>query len=463
MATPQGDFSEGKVSSAILRIGLPMMAAEFVNVLYNLVDRMYIGHLAETGTAALTGIGICFPLISLISAFASLCGTGGAPLLSIARGKGNDEQAGRIQATSFTMLILIGLGLTLLLFPFAPALLRLLGGDDETLPFAVSYFRIYVLGSVPVLITLGMNPFINAQGFARVGMMTVIISAVINIVLDPIMIYVFGLGVTGAALATVIAQVAGALWVFLFLRGKRPPLRITRLLIDRPALKDIVRLGVTGFTFRMTNSVTQAIVNVTLKAWGGALSTLYVGAMSLINSIREFTSLPASGITNGAQPVMGFNYGAKKYSRVSDAIRFTFVCSLAVNLIIWGGMMLVPGLMLRIFTDDEQLITLASHCARIYFGVFPFMALQMTGQNTFVALNYPRYALFFSLLRKVVLIAPLTILLPNLGLGADGVFWAEFCSQLFGATACFLTMRHVIWRKMKDPPDDTTPIQPQKG
>ena len=444
-----------------------MMAAEFVNVLYNLVDRMYIGHLAETGTAALTGIGICFPLITLISAFASLCGTGGAPLLSIARGQGDGERAGRIQATSFTMLILIGLVLTLVLFPFAPALLRLLGGDDETLPFAVSYFRVYVLGSIPVLVTLGMNPFINAQGFSRVGMMTVIISAVINIVLDPIMIYVFDLGVTGAALATVIAQAAGAFWVFLFLRGKRPPLRITRLLIDREALKDIVRLGVTGFTFRMTNSVTQAIVNVTLKAWGGALSTLYVGAMSLITSIREFTSLPTSGITNGAQPVMGFNYGAKKYARVSDAIRFTFVCSLVVNLIIWGGVMLVPGLLLRIFTDDEQLITLASHCARIYFGVFPFMALQMTGQNTFVALNYPRYALFFSLLRKVVLIAPLTLLLPNLGFGVDGVFWAEFFSQLFGASACFLTMRHVIWRKMKESPDGSAemplPNQPQKG
>lgn len=444
-----------------------MMAAEFVNVLYNLVDRMYIGHLAETGTAALTGIGICFPLITLISAFASLCGTGGAPLLSIARGQGDDERAGRIQATSFTMLILIGLVLTLVLFPFAPALLRLLGGDDETLPFAVSYFRVYVLGSIPVLVTLGMNPFINAQGFSRVGMMTVIISAVINIVLDPIMIYVFDLGVTGAALATVIAQAAGAFWVFLFLRGKRPPLRITRLLIDREALKDIVRLGVTGFTFRMTNSVTQAIVNVTLKAWGGALSTLYVGAMSLITSIREFTSLPTSGITNGAQPVMGFNYGAKKYARVSDAIRFTFVCSLVVNLIIWGGVMLAPGLLLRIFTDDEQLIALASHCARIYFGVFPFMALQMTGQNTFVALNYPRYALFFSLLRKVVLIAPLTLLLPNLGFGVDGVFWAEFFSQLFGASACFLTMRHVIWRKMKESPDESAemplPNQPQKG
>ena len=451
MISAAGDFSKGKVSSAILRIGLPMMAAEFVNVLYNLVDRMYIGHLEGTGTVALTGIGISFPLISLISAFSGFCGSGGAPLSSIARGAGETDRARRIQETAFTLMLLTGLFLTLLLFPLAPVLLRLLGGDSETLPYALSYFKIYVLGSVPVLITMGMNSFINAQGFSRIGMLTVIISAVINIILDPIMIYVFNMGVAGAALATVISQLAGAVWVVLFLTGKRPPLRITRLLIDRSALKDILKLGITGFTFRMTNSLTQAIVNIMLKAWGGAMSTLYVGAMSLISSVREFTSLPANGITNGAQPVMGFNYGAKLYHRVSDAIRFSFLCALCVNTVIWGIMMLIPSVMFTLFTNDEQLISIAVHCARIYFGVFPFMALQMAGQYTFVALNYPRYALFFSLLRKVFLVAPLTLLLPGLGLGVDGVFWAEFISQLVGATACFMTMRHVIWRKMKDP------------
>lgn len=455
MASVTGDFSKGKVSSAILRIGLPMMAAEFVNVLYNLVDRMYIGHLEGTGTVALTGIGICFPLISLISAFAGFCGSGGAPLSSIARGAGQDEKAKRIQETAFTLMLLVGLFLTLLLFPLASPLLRLLGGDDETLPYALSYFRIYVLGSVPVLITLGMNSFINAQGFSKTGMLTVVISAVINIILDPVMIYVFNMGVAGAALATVLSQLAGAVWVTLFLTGKRPHLRITKLLIDSSVLKDILKLGITGFTFRMTNSLTQAIVNIMLKAWGGALSTIYVGAMSLISSVREFTSLPANGITNGAQPVMGFNYGAKLYRRVSDAIRFSFLCALCVNAVIWALMMLVPSVMFRVFTDDEQLISIAVHCARIYFGVFPFMAMQMAGQYTFVALNYPKYALFFSLLRKVFLIAPLTLLLPGLGLGVDGVFWAEFISQLVGATACFLTMRHVIWRHLKDSPAES--------
>lgn len=460
MVSATGDFSKGKVSSAILRIGLPMMAAEFVNVLYNLVDRMYIGHLEGTGTVALTGIGICFPLISLISAFSGFCVSGGAPLSSIARGAGQDEKAKRIQETAFTLMLMVGLFLTLLLFPLAPTLLRLLGGDDETLPYALSYFRIYVLGSVPVLITLGMNSFINAQGFAKTGMLTVIISAVINIILDPIMIYVFNMGVAGAALATVISQLAGAVWVILFLTGKRPHLRITRLLIDVSALKDILKLGITGFTFRMTNSLTQAIVNIMLKAWGGALSTIYVGAMSLISSVREFTFLPANGITNGAQPVMGFNYGAKLYRRVSDAIRFSFLCALCVNTVIWALMMLVPSVMFRVFTDDEQLISVAVHCVRIYFGVFPFMAMQMAGQYTFVALNYPKYALFFSLLRKVFLIVPLTLLLPGLGMGVDGVFWAEFISQLVGATACFLTMRHVIWRHLKDSPAEPDPQVP---
>ena len=451
MVSAEGDFSKGKVSSLILRIGLPMMAAEFVNVLYNLVDRMYIGHLEETGTVALTGIGICFPLISLISAFAGFCGSGGAPLLSIARGAGQLDRAKRIQETAFTVMILTGLVLTLLLFPLAPVLLRLLGGDDETIPFALSYFRIYVLGSVPVLVTLGMNSFINAQGFAKTGMMTIVISAIINIILDPVMIYVFDMGVAGAALATVISQLVGSLWILRFLTGSRPPLKITRLLVDRSVLKDILKLGITGFTFRMTNSLTQAIVNIMLKAWGGALSTVYVGAMSLISSVREFTSLPCNGITNGAQPVMGFNYGAKLYKRVSEAIRFSFLCALVVNTVIWALMMLTPSVAFRIFTDDEQLIETAVHCARIYFGVFPFMAMQMAGQYTFVALNYPRYALFFSLLRKVFLIAPLTLLLPGWGLGVDGVFWAEFISQLVGASACFLTMYRVIWSKMRHP------------
>ena len=449
MAKVSGDFSKGKVSGIILKLGLPMMLAEFVHVLYNIVDRMYIGHMADGGTLALTGLGICFPLITLIGAFANLYSTGGATLATIARGAKEDRKAERIMGTSFTMLLLTGLALTVLLYLAAPVLLRLLGGDDETLPAAMGYFRIYVLGTIPVLISLGMNPFINAQGFPKIGMVTVILGAALNIVLDPLLIYTLNMGIRGAALATVLSQTASALWVLAFLRGKKANLRLTTLRPEMTELKGIMKLGATGFTFRVTNSITQAIVNIMLKTWGGALSTIFVGAMSLINSIREIMGLPNSGIVAGAQNVMSYNYGAKLYRRVSSSIRFAFLSGLSVNIVMWLLVMVIPEPMIRIFTSDEQLIATAVVCARIFFGAFPFMAMQQAGQSTFVALNYPRYALFFSLLRKIVLVAPLTLLLPNLGLGVYGVFWAELASQVIGATACFTTMYFVIWRQMK--------------
>ena len=448
MSAATGDYSKGKVSRIILRLGMPMMLAEFVHVLYNIVDRMYIGHMQETGTLSLTGLGICFPLITLIGAFANLFSTGGATLATIARGAKEDRKAERIMGTSFTMLLLTGLFLTVLLFFTAPVTLRWLGGDDETIPAAMGYFRIYVLGTVPVLISLGMNPFISAQGFPKIGMLTIMIGAALNIALDPLLIFTFHMGIRGAALATVISQTASALWVLFFLRGRRAALRLTGLHLDRGELKRIVSLGVTGFTFKVTNSITQAIVNIMLKAWGGALSTVYVGAMSLINSLREIMSLPNSGIVMGGQNVMSYNYGAKLYRRVSQSIRFTFLSGLAINIVMWALIMFIPEPLIRMFTSDEQLIGTGVVCARIYFGAFPFMALQQAGQSTFVALNYPRYALFFSLLRKIVLVAPLTLLLPNIGLGVYGVFWAEFASQVIGATACFATMSMVIWRNL---------------
>ncbi len=447
----KGDFSKGRVSSLILKLGLPIMLAELVHVLYNIVDRMYIGHMEPDGTVALTGLGVCFPLITLIGAFANLCSTGGSTLSTIARGEGDDELAGRILRTAFTFLLIVGGVLTVLLYATAPWTLRLLGGDDTSMPYALRYFRIYVLGTIPVLISLGMNPFINAQGFPKVGMVTVILGAALNIVLDPLFIYVLGMGVHGAALATVISQTASAVWVLRFLCGKRPPVRLRGLLLDLPQLGRVMKLGVTGFTFKMTNSVTQAVVNVMLRAWGGVLSSLYIGAMSLINSIREIISLPVNGSTAAGQSVMSYNYGAKKFGRVSRCIRFVLLAGLTVNTILWAVVMFVPRPLIRIFTDDEDLVKLTVTCARIYFGAFPFMALQVTGQHTFVALNYPKHALCFSLLRKIVLVVPLTLLLPGLGLGVKGVFWAEFCSQVIGATACFTTMSLVIWRRMKDP------------
>ncbi len=449
MTAAKGDFSQGKVSSLSLRLGLPIMLAELVHVLYNLVDRMYIGHLPKPeGTNALVGLGVCFPLITLIGAFANLSSTGGATLCTIARGEGDDERAGRIMQTAFTFLLIVGGILMVLLFVTAPWTLTVLGGNEITLPYALDYFRIYVVGTIPVLISLGMNAFINSQGFPRVGMMTVILGAALNIALDPLFIYAFGMGVRGAALATVLSQTVSALWVLRFLTGKRPPVRLLGLGIDGRELKNVVKLGVTGFMFKVTNSITQAIVNVMLKTWGGAES-LYIGAMGLINSMREIMSLPINGVTQGGQAVMSYNYGAKLYRRVSDGIRFVLLGGLIINTLMWTMAMFFPQPLIRIFTDDEDLVALTIRCARIYFGAFPFMALQVTGQHTFVALNRPKHALFFSTLRKLILVAPLTLLLPSLGLGVEGVFWAEFISQLCGASACFTTMYFVIWRKLR--------------
>lgn len=448
MSAENSDFGKGKVPNIILRLGLPIIAAEFVNVLYNIVDRMYIGHLEGVGTEALTGIGVAFPLITLIGAFANLCGTGGVPLSSIARGKGDNESARKITETAFTMLLIIGVFLTGLMYGAAPRLLAWLGGNESTLSYAVDYFRIYVIGTVPVLIGIGMNPFINSQGFSVVGMMTVIIGAFINIVLDPLFIYTLKLGVKGAAIATVISQTISAIWIVSFLCGKRPVVRIQNLRLDKNVVGEIIKLGITGFTFKVTNSVTQALVNITLKTFGGALSTLYIGSMSVINSLREVTSLPTSGVTTGAQPVMSYNYGARKYKRVSEAIRFMLFSSLIINSIMWLIVMIFPEKCIGLFSPDEELINTAVQCIRIYFGVFPLMALQLTGQNTFVALNKPKFALFFSMFRKFILVAPLTIILPRIGFGANGVFWAEFISQFVGANACFITMYFTVWRKL---------------
>ncbi len=443
-----GDFSQGSIAATVLRMAAPITVAEIVHVLYNLVDRMFIARIPEIGTAALSGIGIAFPLITLISGFANLCGTGGNPLCSIARGEGDNKRARRIMETSFSMLLLIGVALMIILRLLAEPILSAMGGDEETLPYALEYINIYLLGTVFTTISLGMNPFINGMGFAKVGMGTVLIGAVLNIVLDPIFIFVFDMGVKGAAIATVISQFVSAAWVLIFLTGKRTLLKIEKLRIDPDLARRILNLGATGFMFKFSNSVAQAVVNLTLKQFAGALSTLYIAAMSIINSIREVVSQPLSGITVASVPVMSYNYGAAKHSRVKETIRFMTKFALAYNVAAWLLLMTAPGILIAIFTGDSQLTELTIKCLRIYYASYFFMSFQLAGQNTFVALNCPKYALFFSILRKLILIVPLTLLLPRIGMGVNGVFWAEVISQIVGATACFATMYFTIYKKL---------------
>lgn len=429
----------------ILQMALPMTVAQLINILYNIVDRMYLGRLP--GHLSLTGLGLCLPIISILMGFANLCGMGGAPLCSIHRGKGENEEAERILGNSFALLLLFGAGLTALGLAFRRPILYLFGASDLTFPYANDYLTIYLLGTLFVMIGLGMNPFINAQGFSRMGMMTVALGAVVNIVLDPIFIFALDMGVRGAALATVLAQGCSALWVLKFLTGRRALLRLrwNTLRLQAARVRRILALGASGFAMSMTNSLVQVLCNASLQHYGG---DLYVGVMTVINSIREVVSMPVQGITNGCQPVLGYNYGAGEYERVRRGIRFTTVLTVGYSVAAWALVMAVPELLIRIFNDEPELIAAGIPAFRLYFAAFFCMSFQFIGQSVFVGLGRSKSAVFFSLLRKAFIVAPLTLLLPGLGMGVDGVFAAEPVSNVLGGLACLLTMYVTVYRRL---------------
>ena len=441
----QNDFSQGSVARNIVNMALPMTVAQLINILYSVVDRMYLGRLP--GHLALTGLGLCLPIISILMGFANLCGMGGSPLCSIHRGRGEEEEAERIMGNSFALLLLFGVGLTALCLLFRRPILYLFGASDATFPYANGYLTIYLLGTLFVMISLGMNPFINAQGFSRMGMVTVAVGAVVNIVLDPIFIFALDMGVRGAALATVISQGCSAAWVLRFLTGQRALLRLKlsamRLHPDR--VRRILTLGTSGFVMSMTNSLVQVLCNATLQSCGG---DLYVGVMTVVNSIREVISMPVQGITNGCQPVLGYNYGAGEYERVRRGIRFTTVLTMGYSLVVWGVVMAIPGLLIRIFNNESDLLAAGIPAMRIYFAVFFCMSFQFIGQSVFVALGRSKQAIFFSLLRKAFIVAPLTLLLPVIGFGVNGVFLAEPISNVVGGLACLLTMYVMVYRSL---------------
>ncbi|MDD3278603.1 MAG: MATE family efflux transporter [Lachnospiraceae bacterium] len=444
--TSKSDFSTGSVWRHIVALAVPMTAAQLVQVLYNIVDRIYIGHLKGASSLALTGVGLTFPIITLIIACTNLFGMGGSPLCSIARGKRDEEQAEKIMGNTCGMLILSSVLLMAVGFMFMKPVLYLFGASDQTYLYAKSYLEIYLVGTPCVMIGTGMNGFINLQGFARTGMLTVMIGAVINIILDPIFIFVFDMGVAGAAVATVIAQAVSAVWVLRFLLGKQ-----TLLLLKRKYLKpvwslqkEILSLGLAGFIMSATNSLVQVVCNSSLQQYGG---DLYVGIITVINSVREVIMLPVNGITSAAQPVLGFNYGAKEYRRVKKAIVFLSASLIFYTLMAWLFVLVAPKLLFGIFTEDPGLIKYGIPAMHIYFFGFFMMALQFSGQSTFVGLGQSRQAIFFSLFRKVIIVVPLTILLPHIAsLGVNGVFLAEPISNFVGGTASFVTMLFTVRR-----------------
>lgn len=449
MEDNRNDFSKGSIAGNILSLAVPMTLAQLINVLYSIVDRIYIGHIPHTSTEALTGIGLALPVITIISVFANLFGMGGAPLCSIARGGHNEKRAERIMGNSFSMLLLCGAVLMVFCLIFKRPLLYLFGASDATFPYANDYLTIYLLGTLFVMTSLGMNNFINSQGFGKTGMLTVLLGAVLNIILDPVLIFVFHMGIRGAAIATVISQGVSALWVLRFLTGKKAILKLNRdgMRLDWKLIKEIMMLGASGFIMYITNGTVQIVCNFMLARHGG---DLYVGIMTVINSVREIITIPVTGLTSGAQPVIGYNYGAGCYRRVKSAIKFMAGSCMVFTVVMWAVLFFEPRFFLQLFTSEPALIEKGIPAMRLYFcGIF-MMSLQFSGQSTYQALNMPKPAIFFSLFRKVIIVVPLTILLPVIGnLGTDGVFLAEPISNAIGGTASFVTMLITVWPKLK--------------
>ena len=447
-AEQKNDFSKGSVVGNILKLALPMTLAQLINVMYNIVDRIYIGMIPENATLALTGLGLCLPIISIVTAFANLFGMGGAPLCSIERGRGNLEEAEKIMGNSFAMMVVTGIILTALGLAFKRPMLYLFGASDATIPYAESYITIYLMGNLFVMVGLGMNSFINSQGFGTIGMMTVLLGAIANIILDPIFIFIFHMGVQGAALATIISQFLSAAWIVAFLTGKKTILRlkISAFRVEAKRALRIVGLGLSGFTMSLTNSSVQIMYNAMLQKVGG---DLYVGIMTVINSVREVISMPVTGVTNSAQPVLGFNYGAGEYKRVRGGIVFMSLCCIIYTTLIWMCVHGFPEFFIRIFNRNGDLVEAGIPAMRIYFFGFFMMSLQFAGQAVFVGLGKSKYAVFFSIFRKVIIVIPLIMILPTVfHLGTDGILMAEPVSNFIGGAACFGAMMFTIWPEL---------------
>ena len=443
----KSDFSKGPVWKCIVTQAVPLTIAQLVQLLYNVVDRIYLGHMEQGNSMALTGVGLTFPVITLIMAFTALFGMGGVPLFSMARGAGDREKAGQILGNSFALLmlsagVLMGVG-----YVFCKPILFAFGASEASYVYAKEYLDIYLLGTFFSMAATGLNGYINAQGFPRIGMLSVIIGALINIVLDPVFIFTLDMGVSGAALATIISQGCSALWVVCFLFGKRALIRLERknIRLIPGVTKDIFRLGTANFIMQGTNCLVQVACNSTLQSYGG---DLYVGVMTVVNSVREICMLPIQGIISGSQPVISFNYGAKEYRRVRSGIRFNTAIGAAYTMIAWLMIVLFPRFWFGIFSEDPVMTEAGIGMLKLYFFGFVFMALQFAGQSTFQALGDARHAIFFSLLRKAIIVAPLTLLLPRLGFGVTGVFLAEPVSNVIGGMASYLTMRMTVYRAL---------------
>lgn len=437
----ESDLGTKPIGKLLISLAVPTITAQIVNMLYNIVDRIYIGQ--GVGKTALTGVGVSFPILILISAFSSLIGMGGAPRASIRMGQRDHTGAERILGNCFVTLLCISLALTVFFRTFSGPLLMMFGASPDTQPFGLAYINIYVLGTVFVQLSLGLNAFITAQGFSRYSMITVLIGAVANIILDPIFIFGFGMGVRGAALASVISQALSAFWVLRFLNGKVTTLRLRRehLRFSPKVMLPVLALGISPFIMQSTESLINIVFNRSLQQYGGDIA---VGSMTILTSVMQLVMMPVSGLTQGAQPIISYNYGAKNNDRVKTAFRLLLLCSFCYTLVFWAIAQLFPAAVVRIFNSDPALLQTASWAMRIYLGAGFMLGIQIACQQTFVALGQAKYSLFLALLRKIILLLPLIWLLPQLI--SDQVFAVFLAEPIADLTATLTTLTLFLWQ-----------------
>ena len=453
----QIDFENGSITSNLFQAALPMLVAQILTLLYSIIDRVYIGRLpGSEGQAALAGIGLCFPFIIMVTAFTNLYGSGGSPLCAMARGQHDDEKASHVMNTAYSMLIVTAVILTVGGEVFARPLLMLFGASSENLPFAMAYLRIYLVGTPFAMLATGLVPYINAQGFSDMGMAVVTVGAVLNILLDPLFIFGFHMGVGGAALATILSQTVSALLALRFLYSKKAVLTLrlyplSRLMRSLDQIRDITALGLASFIMQFTNALVNISCNHVLSVFGGSV---YITTMTIISSVRQIIDTPIMAITEGASPILSYNYGARRPGRIRQTIRMFTIAGLTYTILMWLLINRFPSWFIHIFSSDPALHEVAIPAVRTYFAAFIFQALQYSGQSVFKSLGKKRHAIFFSLLRKVVLVVPLTFLFPYLmHMGTHGVFLAEPVSNFIGGLACFTTMLLTILpelRRMED-------------
>ena len=430
------------VGKLLMRLAVPTITAQLINMLYNIVDRIYIGHIPEVGALALTGVGVCMPLIMIVAAFAALVGSGGAPRASISMGKGDNETASKILGNCFTLQIIISVVLTTILLLFNRPLLLSFGASENTIGYAVSYMNIYAIGTIFVQLTLGMNMFITTQGFAKTGMLSVLIGAVCNIILDPILIFGFHMGVRGAALATILSQAASCIWVLSFLFGKKTILKIRRqnLGLKRQIILPCVALGLATFIMQSSESIISVCFNSSLLKYGGDIA---VGAMTILTSVMQFAMLPLQGLGQGAQPIISYNYGAKNVVRVKSAFWLLLKISLGYSTLLWLLVQFFPQMFAGMFTSDAALLAFTKNALRIYVGCLFLFGIQMACQMTFTSLGKAKASIVVAVMRKFVLLLPLIYLMPMLYTAdkTTAVYMAEPIADFFAVSFTAILFR----------------------